>query len=222
MPTDYLNNWLLFTVAFTLLLIVSFIMQKQSEHFYTQDVIVRKFSIMELEMPATSRELYNLITGLFRLPPDESKKSLRALRGQLWLDFLFMPLAYGCIFLLCWRVANKMQLPAGKYIFLAFAAGQLIAWICDIIENLFLLSQLKPGVKEMSMGLHRSYLYMEAVKWGLSITATVCGMGAVIYFWCTGMYSITSLYYFVVVAIEVFIFLAISFFAKKKNTVLAS
>src|SRR3954463_7106466 len=105
MPIEYLNNWLLFTVAFTLLLIVSLIMQKQSDNFYTQDVIVRKFSIMELEMPATSRELYNLVSGLFRLPPDESRRSLRALRGQLWLDFLFMPLAYGSIFLLCWRVA---------------------------------------------------------------------------------------------------------------------
>jgi hypothetical protein len=220
MPIEYLNNWLLFTVAFTLLLIVSLIMQKQSDNFYTQDVIVRKFSIMELEMPATSRELYNLVSGLFRLPPDESRRSLRALRGQLWLDFLFMPLAYGSIFLLCWRVAYKMQLPIGKYIFLAFAIGQLIPWICDIIENRFLLSQLKPNVKEMSPDTHRSYLYMEAVKWGIAITATVCGIGAVIYFWCTGLYSVTSLYYFVVVVIEVVIFLAISLFAKKKRETL--
>ena len=210
MVIDYLNNWLLFTLAFTLLLVVSFIMQKQSGHFYTQDVIVRKFSIMELEVPATPRELYNLVTGLYRLPPDESKRALRALRGQLWVDFLFMPLAYGCIFLLCWRVAYKMQLPVGRYIFLAFAVGQLIPWICDIIENRFLLSQLKPGVKEMSERWHRSYLYMEALKWGLAITATVCGMGAVIYFWCIGAYSAISLQYMIIVVVEIIAFLVAS------------
>ena len=217
MVMDYLNNWLLFTLAFTLLLVVSFIMQRQSARFYTQDVIVRKFNIMELEMPATPRELYNLITGLFRLPPDESKRTLRALRGQLWLDFLFMPLAYGCISLLCWRVAYKMELTAGKYIFLAFAVGQLIPWICDIIENRFLLSQLKPGVKEMSESSHRSYLYMEALKWGLAITAAVCSVGAVMYFWCTGAYSATSLQYMTFIVVEIVVFLLASrFFAKQE------
>jgi len=210
MPIDYLNDWLLFTVAFTLLLVVSFIMQRQSDHFYTLDVIVRKFSIMELEVPATPKELYNLISGLFQLPPDASRKSLRALRGQLWLDFLFMPLVYGCIFLLCWRVAYKMQLPVGRYIFLAFAVGQIIPWICDIIENRFLLSQLRPDVKEISKGWHRSYLYMEGVKWGLAITATVCGMGAVMYFWCTGAYSATSLQYMIIIVVEIIVFLLAS------------
>jgi hypothetical protein len=219
MPINYLNDWLLFTVAFTLLLVITFIMQRQSDHFYTLDVIVRKFSIMELEVPATSRELYNIIYGLFQLPPDASKKSLRALRGQLWLDFLFMPLAYGCIFLLCWRVAYKMQLPVGKYIFLAFAVVQLIPWICDIIENGFLLSQLRRDVKEISKELHHSYLFMEALKWGLAITATVCGMGAVMYFWCTGAYSATSLQYMIIVVVEIVIFLLASGLSAKRRKV---
>lgn len=218
MATEYLNNWLLFTVAFTLLLVVSFIMQQQSKHFYTQDVIVKKFSIMELELPATSKELYNIITGLFRLPADKSRRSLNALRGQLWIDFLFMPLAYGCIFLLCWRVANKMHTAAGYIVFMAFAVGQIIAWICDIFENIFLLSQLKPNVKEMSERRHQWYLRMEAVKWGLSVIAAVCSISAVCYFWCTGEYTVSSLRYFTVVLAEIFIILAILFFTQKKKT----
>ncbi len=137
----YLNNWLTFTIAFSLLLIITYLMMKQSRHFYTQDVVERKFSIMELEIPATPTELRNLISGLFRLSPEQSQQSLRALRGQLLLDFVFMPLAYGCIFLLCWRVAGKMSFGFGKIVFLAFAFGQALPWICDIIENLFLLSR---------------------------------------------------------------------------------
>jgi len=217
MTTEYFNNWLLFTIAFTLLLVVSFIMQLQSRHFYTQDVIVKKFSIMELEVPATAKELYNIITGLFQLPPDVSARSLRALRRQLWLDFLFMPLAYGCIFLLCWRVAHKMHLFAGYLVFMALAIGQIIPWICDIIENCFLLSQLKPDVKAMSEGKHRWYLRMEALKWGLALMATVCGIGAVAYFWCTGEYTVDSLRYFAVVIVEICLVLSILFFAKKKQ-----
>src|SRR2546430_11247583 len=94
-----INVWLLFTVFFGLFLIITFIMMKQSQNFYTKDVIVRKFSIMELQIPASSKELFNLIKGLYDLPSVESQKSIKALKGQLKLDFLFMPLAYGSIFL---------------------------------------------------------------------------------------------------------------------------
>lgn len=219
MVTDYLNSWQLFTIAFTLLLVVSYIMQKQSAHFYTQDVIVKKFSIMELELPATPKELCNVIAGMFQLPPAQSRKSLGALRRQLLLDFLLMPLVYGCIFLLCWRVAHKMQSSAGYILFMILAFIQLVSWICDVAENSFLLSQLKPDVTEMSKRTHRLYLGMEGLKWGIAITAAVCGISAVCYFWCTGMYSATSLRFFIIVLIEILVFLAV-FFASKKQTAL--
>lgn len=202
----YLNNWLTFTIAFSLLLIITYLMMKQSRHFYTQDVVERKFSIMELEVPATPTELRNLISGLFRLSPEQSQQSLRALRGQLLLDFVFMPLAYGCIFLLCWRVAGKMSFGFGNIVFLAFAFGQALPWICDIIENVFLLSQLKPGVEEMSRRSHRRLLLMEGIKWGFSLAAMVSAISAIAYFWCVGSYSNTSLFYLGIVVAELFFF----------------
>src|SRR6478735_2193254 len=105
MLSPYLNNWQLFSVFFGLLLLVSFIMMLQSRNFYTFHVTKRRFSIMELEIPATYAELVKIIKGLFKLPEYESKKSVGALKGQLLIDFLFMPLAYGSIFLICWRVS---------------------------------------------------------------------------------------------------------------------
>ena len=56
---------MLFCIAFGLMLFFSLIMGLQSRHFYTMDVVKKKFSIMDLELPATPTELVNLIKGLF-------------------------------------------------------------------------------------------------------------------------------------------------------------
>jgi len=145
MFSQYLNNWQLFTISFGLMLLVSFIMLRQSRNFYTFYVTERKFSIMELEIPATYAGLIRIIKGLSMLPEPEKKKSTGSLKGQLWLDFLFMPLAYGSIFLLCWRVSAKFQSPFGQNVFFAFAVLQIIPWVCDIIENIYLLGKIKQG-----------------------------------------------------------------------------
>ncbi len=209
------DNWFLFTVFFSLLLIVLFIMMKQSQHFYTKDPIVRKFSIMELEVPATPKELKNLIKGLYELSPKEAEKSVAALLSQLKLDFLFMPLAYGSIFLLSWRVANKMQLNFGYYIFIGFAFLQIVPWVFDIIENVYLINKIKRDVKETDEKKHKQYLLMEAAKWGIALTATVCSISAVCYFWLTGNYSSTSFWYLLIFLTETIIFiLGVKFFLK--------
>ena len=95
MPIHFVSSWPLFCVAFGGMLFLTLIMKWQSTRFYTQDVVLRKFSIMELEMPATQMELVNLIKGLYKLPPATSAATVKALKGQLYTDFLFMPFAYG-------------------------------------------------------------------------------------------------------------------------------
>lgn len=209
MGMAYIDNWLLFSILFGLLLIVIIIMKKQSENFYTKDPIVRKFSIMELEVPATPKELANIIKGLYDLPDTKSGKSIKALKEQLKIDFLFMPLSYGCIFLLCWRVANKMQLDFGYYLFKGLAFIQLVPLICDIIENIYLLGKIRQDVKETIEKKHKQYLWMEAVKWGIALTATVCSVSAVCYFWLTGNYSVTSFFYLLIILVEIVIFLIV-------------
>lgn len=216
MLLPYLNTWQLFSVLFGLLLLVSFIMTLQSRNFYTFHVTKRRFSIIELEIPATYAELVKIIKGLFELPEPESKKSVGALRGQLWIDFLFMPLAYGSIFLICWRVSVKLQsrIHIGQYVFLVFAILQIIPWICDIIENIYLLKKIKEGIniKDTKEALaekentHKAYLVLEAFKWGISLTATTCAISAICYFWLTGDYSGTSFKYILIVLAEIIVF----------------
>ena len=223
MLSQYLNNWQLFTISFGLMLLVSFVMMRQSRNFYTFYVTKRKFSIMELEIPATYAGLVRIIKGLSLLPEPEKKKSTGSLKGQLWLDFLFMPLAYGSIFLLCWRVSAKFQSPFGQDVFFAFAVLQIIPWVCDIIENIYLLGKIKEGnnIDDSKEALkkkenqHKAYLVMEAVKWGTALTATICAISAISYFWLTGGYSATSLKYAVVTLAEIGVF---AFIAKRFGT----
>ena len=218
----YLNNWLYFAIVFGLFLVISFIMIKLSGRFYTKDVVVRKFNIMELQVPATATELVNLIRGLYLLPPAQSVKAIGALRTHLKLDFLFMPLAYGSVFLLNWKVAHKMEHPLGHYVFMAFAFLQFIAWLCDIIENIYLLKKIQPEPVKTDAETHRNYLRMEAIKWGIYLTGLVCAVSAIFYFWLAGNYNAVSFDYLLVVFGEIVVFLIavkISSKGNKKNEV---
>lgn len=215
------NDWQPFIVCYCAMLLVTLIMTWQSTNFYTHDVVTRRFGVMELELPATPTELVNTLAGIFELPTPQKRKTYSALKAQLVVDFLFMPLAYGSIALLCWRVSHKMTSYFGQQVFAWFAILQLLPWLCDIIENVYLLVKLRnikaiyrrhgntpeqikqeaEAIKqerkeiETSATGHKLYLGMEAIKWGLSLTATVCAAGAVAYFWVTRGYSSKSLCY---------------------------
>ena len=219
MLLQYLNNWQLLSISFGLMLLVSFKMMLQSRNFYTYHVTKRKFSMMELEIPATPLELVKIIKGLFELPEDEKKKSVSALKGQLWIDFIYMPLAYGSIFLICWRVSAKLETHIGYYVFLGFAVAQIIPWLCDIIENIYLLQKIKEGINVKPTGdkQHKAYLIMEGFKWGISLTATICAISAICYFWLAGDYSVASFKYMLIIIAEVIVFaLLVKYIAGKK------
>lgn len=211
-------SWAMFCMAFGLMLLLTFIMSLQSLHFYTKDVVVKKFNIMDLELPATATELINLIRGLYKLPELQSKKAVNALKGQLYIDFLFMPCAYGTNFLLCMLVSAKMQLAFGINIFIILAWLQLIPWLCDIIENIYLLRKINPDPALSSPAVHKAYLLMEAFKWGIALTATICAVAAICYFWLTGHYAVHSLYYLLIIGGEIILFLILGkLFLKNKK-----
>lgn len=206
MLTTYFNNWQVFTFLFTLLLIVSLVMIVQSRWFFTKDIVIRRFGIMELTLPATPKELCNLVKGLYQLPPDDARKSVRAVRGQLWIDFLFMPLAYGSVFVLCWKVAHKFEAGFSSYVFMVLAYAQVLPWLCDILENTYLLRKIHPFIKEPTFSEHNFYLAVGAIKWFVPLVALVGAVSAVAYFWLTGSFSQSSLRYLAIVTIEVFLF----------------
>ncbi|MEX6688249.1 hypothetical protein QTN47_12120 [Danxiaibacter flavus] len=211
----YTINWQLFCIFFGIMLLISFLMALQGRHFYTKDVVIRKFSIMDLEIPATPLELKNVLAGLYDLPPEQSRKSIGALKGQLYLDFLYMPFAYGCIYIACALISGKMEHDAGKAVFTALAFLQFLPWLFDIIENIYLLSKIKPDVKASSNPVHKAYLAMEAAKWGIALTGAICAIAALCYFWLSGSYASDSVRYFVFIVAEIIIFAALlKFFIK--------
>jgi hypothetical protein len=119
-------------------------------------------------------------------------------------------------------VAGKMQLVIGVDFFIVMAWLQALAWVCDIIENIYLLRKVKsPVLTEKSARVHKAYLYMEAVKWGLSLVGAICCISAICYFWLAGQYSGGSLYYLLIVIGEIAVFLlAAKLFMKKSNSII--
>ncbi len=206
-----LDHWPLFTICVGLLLVSLCILIWQGRLFYTKDsAAIRKFSILELQMPATPEELVKLIKGIYKLPPVVTSITLRALKGQLWLNFLFMPLVYGSVFLLCWRVAQKMNTTVGYIVFTSLALVQLIPLICGIIEKIYLLKKIGPEPATSTIRQHKLYLWMEAVKWGLFLLAAVSGISVICYFWLSGDYTAGSLRFILIVIIEIIIFLLVA------------
>ena len=213
------NGWLWFCIAFGVMLIIALVMKLQRKYFYTNDVVIRKFAMIDLELPASPREVVNIIKGIFLLPPDQSQKTLKALKGQLYIDFIFMPVAYGAIFLLCMDVSWKMS-SVGHGLFSALAWLQVIAWLSDLIENIYLLNKIKPGVVASSDGAHKAYMLVEVIKWSIVLVSAVCSLFALSYFWLAGRYSYPSLHYLIIIIVEIILFTVAQklIFKKSKGT----
>ena len=226
MQVHITDGWIYFCFAFGIMLLTSIIMERQSRSFYTRDVVLRKFSIMDLQLPASAHELSDILKGIYLLPEEMKEKSIRSLKGQLIIDFLFMPAAYGAIFLLCMKVSWKMTGNIGEQIFAALAWLQLLAFSFDIIENIYLLNKIKPGVVPPSQAVHKTMQTIIILKWAFALIGTVCSLSGVVYFWLVGRYSVTSLNYVLIILAEVVLFFLITKFTKSKqdgsvNTIVA-
>ena len=210
MQFPFNSSWPLVCIFFGAMLFLILLMRWQGTFFYTKDVVVRRFSILDLEIPASPIELVNIIKGLYQLPVQKKDASINALKTQLYIDFIFMPFAYGFVALLCVQVSRKMSLAAGSNIFLVFAFLQMVSWILDIIENIYLLNKIKPTVEISSPGIHKAYLIMEAIKWGLALVSTICAVAALFYFWLSGHFSTGVLKYLIIFIAEIIIFFVLS------------
>jgi hypothetical protein len=219
----FIISWIAFSITFGLTLLFSFIMAVQSVHFYTYDGVEKKFSMMELEIPASNKELVNIIGGIYKLTDAEKKsKAITALKSQLYIDFLFMPCAYGSIFILCMLVSSKMQYSIGFDIFWVMAYLQIIPWICDIIENIYLLGKIKKRPHLSTISVHKAYIRMEYLKWTIALGSGICAVAAICYFWLAGKYAVHSLNYLAIIAGEVIVFALVAKLFLKKKAVLAS
>lgn len=210
------TSWPLLCIVFGAMLTLTLIMSLMGRYFYTLDVVEKKFSIMDLEIPATAKELVNLIGGLYKLEQPKSRKAITALRAQLLVDFLFIPCAYGSIFILCMLVAAKME-SFGVDVFIVLAWLQIIPFTCDIIENVYLLQKIKPEPELSTPIVHRLYLFMELIKWLLASLAAISAIAAICYYWLSHYYSPGTLTYGLIIIAEVLVFLIIGKVLMKKK-----
>lgn len=194
-----------FCVIFGLMLLLGAFAKLLTKNFYTLHVFVRKFSILDLEFPDSPLELTTYIRGIFLLPDELSKRSLRSLKSYLYLDFLFIPLVYGSLFLLCIFISNKFTF-LGHYIFLMLAWLQIIPLICDTTKNFFLLKKIRVDAQVSKEVVHKAYLTLEKIKWLLALIAAIFSFSALFYFWVTGKYSVSSFRFIIIVIIELAVF----------------
>jgi hypothetical protein len=208
-------SWFWLCITLGIALFATIIMSRQGRHFYTKDAVVRQFSIMDLEVATKPEEISNIIKGMYVLPEPQSSKAIKSLKGQLYTDFIFVPAIYGSVFLICMQIACKMS-HGGEYIFAVLAWLQALPFLCDIIENIYLLNKIKADSKPSSPGVHAAYQKLEIVKWGLSLTGGVCALSALFYFWVAGYYSVDSLKYLLIIVVELIIFgIGLKIFAGK-------
>lgn len=236
MSTIIADGWTWFCIAFSVVLFTSYLMNLQQQHFYTMDVVERKFTIMDLQFAANAKELAIIIKGIDGLQGKRKEKAVTALKAQLYIDFLFMAAAYSALFILCLKVSGKLSLNAGKMVFVVFAWCQLIAWMCDFAENVYLLNKIRSNIiipedtvtasqekvpqKEAGFSMYGLLVF---IKWGLALTGGVCSVFAFIYFWLAGEYERSSLQYLLIIAAELILFIVAGrLSAKRKNKELAS
>lgn len=189
-----------------IVLVIGLLMNFLSNNFYTLHVFVRKFSFLDLGSPATPLELATYINGIYALPKALGERSLRSLKTYLALNFLFMPFWYGTIFLLCVQLSMKFT-GSGHLFFLTLGWVQIIAWICDIIQSVFLLKKIHPKTVPSAQNIHSLMQKIGIIKWILSPGVLVICISIMIYLWLSGNYITSSLRFFIIIAIEIAFFL---------------
>ena len=213
MPFYIQIGWMYFCIALGLSLLMSLLKSSQAKKFFLMHMVIRKFSILDLQFPASAHELASVIGDIFELPNGLSRKAVKAVKTQLYLDFIFMPAVYGTIFILSMNVSMKM-IYFGHKLFAALAWLQIVSWICDIIENVYLLNKLKPKPVVSSPTVQKAFERLEVIKWSFPLIASVCSLAAIFYYWIVGNYNDESLYYIALTIVEVLLF----FIIKKLTT----
>lgn len=149
-----LNSWLLF---FTGILIgTMFCMKMLEPHFVHNGKL---FTIIGIEMVYNEGYFISLLSGL-------ESDVLRLLKFHLYADFVFMAGVYPAIAVLCLKARLKHSVPFLRNLLLVLALLQAGAWICDILENLYILRQLNKPVSSGGFGV---YHFVVWTKWLLAL-----------------------------------------------------
>lgn len=186
-----MTNCLQFPLSFMLIailaaLLIGVAMKCMQKHLKTvRRTTLRSFSIVDLEFMAKHEDFDKTIRGIFYLDDSEQKKVLQKLKSILWLDFLFMPAAFGSIFFISMCVACRSESGSFGAQFFAFSAWLVaLPWLLDIFENLVMLWRVKEIEHSHASGqelktesfkkLYRWYTAAVWLKWLLA--SVILGM----------------------------------------------
>lgn len=153
------NQWKkLFLFALGLFIGTSFCMKWLEACFFLNG---QRFTILGLELFYPKEKVAFILS-------DEHVKAI--LRYHLSFDFAFMAGVYPGIAALCMMAREKAGADTLKKILAFLAALQLIAWGCDITENLYLLKWVKNSTIGNDFG---QYHFIVAAKWIIAITGVL-------------------------------------------------
>ncbi len=129
----------------------------------------RLFTIIGLEISYPKEKVVSVLAGL-----DDKVRTI--LRYHLWFDFAFMAGVYPGIAALCMMTVGKVTKNGIKKILVVLAFMQLVAWGCDIYENILLLRWVSYPVIGNEFGF---YHFIVALKWVFALAGVLT---AVVFF----------------------------------------
>jgi hypothetical protein len=155
------NQWeKLFLFALGLFIGTAFCMKWMESDFFQNG---QKFTIIGLELFYPKEKVAMVLSDI-----DEHVKTI--LRYHLSFDFVFMAGLYPGIAALCMMARVKTGINKLKKMLTIFAVLQLIAWGCDIAENLYLLKWVKNSTIGNDFG---QYHFIVTAKWIIAITGVL-------------------------------------------------
>jgi len=155
------NSWKkIFLVALGLFAGAAFCMKWMEGDFIQNG---EKFTIIGLELTYPKEMVARILAGL-----DGSVKMI--LRYHLSFDFAFMAGVYPGITALCMMAKEKSDNKFLKKMLFVLAVLQIVAWGCDIYENVCLLNWIKDPAIGNNFG---AYHFIVAVKWIIALTGAL-------------------------------------------------
>jgi hypothetical protein len=128
------------------------------------------FTIIGLEATYSKEKVAALLSGL-----DETVSTI--LRYHLYFDFAFMAGVYPGIACLCMMARGRKVGKWMRAILSALALLQLVAWGCDIAENLFLLKWIADPETISSFELYHAVVY---AKWVIVLPGALVAIGVLL------------------------------------------
>jgi hypothetical protein len=126
----------------------------------------QKVSILGLELFYPKEKVAGILGGI-----DDHIRTL--LRYHLSFDFVFMAGIYPAIASLCMMGRARTNSPAAKKFLAVMAFLQLLAWGCDIGENMFLL---KWASNSTISDEFKTYHFIVSTKWVLALAGVIVGI----------------------------------------------